>query len=399
MLLNKFYIGLEPLKLALINIIQQRRYSYICAGRRFGKTELCTRLLGAYALEHPRTVQAWIAPTYRQSLIAFRRLKQMCRDLNIPVETRNDLMEIKFFNGSEVQFRSADRPDNLRGEGWKFVVMDEAAYIKEEVFTTVVRPALMDNRGSCVFITTPNGLNWFADAFAEAQRQPATHFTARIPTYASSRIDWQEIQELKNTLPHLIFTQEIEAEFVNITGGQYVKPEHLQYYDPPLLDAEVITMGVDLAISQKQSADYTACVVTAFKDKKIFVLYAGRWRAGVRETVERLAQIAMRYNVHKIGIEAVQYQEAVAELMEAKGFRNIIRFKPKRDKVMRFLPVQVQFEQRNIYLPRQVDRAFIDELLVFPDGEHDDFVDALVYAVRSVDLSQKKVAAAFGFKL
>ena len=61
--------------------------------------------------------------------------------------------------GGVLQVRSADDPDSLRGEGLDFLVMDEAAYIKEDAWIEALRPALSDRKGSALFISTPAGRN------------------------------------------------------------------------------------------------------------------------------------------------------------------------------------------------------------------------------------------------
>ncbi len=67
--------------------------------------------------------------------------------------------------GGEFQVKSADNPDSLRGAGLDGVVVDEAAYVKEEAWTEALRPALSDRRGWAMFISSPNGYNWFHTLF------------------------------------------------------------------------------------------------------------------------------------------------------------------------------------------------------------------------------------------
>ena len=57
----------------------------------------------------------------------------------------------------------ADDPDALRGVGLDGVVLDEAAFMKEEAWVNGIRPALSDRQGWAMFLTTPCGMNWIAD--------------------------------------------------------------------------------------------------------------------------------------------------------------------------------------------------------------------------------------------
>ncbi len=67
-----------------------------------------------------------------------------------------------------VQVRSADEPHRLRGAGLDFLVLDEAAFCKQESWTEALRPALTDRLGRVLLISTPKGRNWFADLYDRA---------------------------------------------------------------------------------------------------------------------------------------------------------------------------------------------------------------------------------------
>jgi hypothetical protein len=50
------------------------------------------------------------------------------------------------------------------------LVFDEAAFCQENAWQQVLRPMLSDRGGWAMFITTPNGCNWFFDLFQQANR-------------------------------------------------------------------------------------------------------------------------------------------------------------------------------------------------------------------------------------
>jgi hypothetical protein len=56
-----------------------------------------------------------------------------------------------------VTVRSAIIP-KLRGEGLDFAVMDEVAFMSEQVWLEAIRPALTDKQGKAMFISTPKGV-------------------------------------------------------------------------------------------------------------------------------------------------------------------------------------------------------------------------------------------------
>ena len=143
------------------------RFKVLAAGRRWGKSSLGVILALRTGLEGGRAW--WVAPTYPIAQLGWRVLKQLSR--KIPgVEIREDDRIVRLPGGGEIQVKSADNPDSLRGAGLDGVVLDEAAYVKEEAWTESLRPALADRQGWALFISTPNGLNWFHRLYERARQ-------------------------------------------------------------------------------------------------------------------------------------------------------------------------------------------------------------------------------------
>ena len=145
-----------------------------------------------------------------------------------------------------------------------------------------------------------------------------------------------------------------------------------------------IAMGVDLALSTKQGADYTAIVVVARDEVgKIYVLDAVRQRADFPTALGMIREMASKWKPIQIGIESVAYQAVVVQELLRTTTLPIKGITPDRDKMTRATPVALRYEQGMIY-HADLPSWFEDELLAFPQGEHDDAVDALVYAYLTV---------------
>jgi hypothetical protein len=76
---------------------------------------------------------------------------------------------IELTNGSAIEFKSADRFDNLRGARVDFLVVDEAAMVDREAWEPTLRPMLSDTQGRAMFISTPRWHNWFYELFIRGQ--------------------------------------------------------------------------------------------------------------------------------------------------------------------------------------------------------------------------------------
>ncbi|GIV52862.1 MAG: hypothetical protein KatS3mg038_3383 [Candidatus Kapaibacterium sp.] len=285
--------------------------------------------------------------------------------------------------GGEMWVRSADDPHSLRGEGLDYVVMDECAYMREEAWSQVLRPALSDRKGRALMISTPNGLNWWYELWRDVQQRGEWR-TLSYPTASNPHIDSSEIEEARRELPELVYRQEYLAEFVDLEGASLLRRAWLRYYDEPP-PCERVTIGVDLAISRKTTADYTVIAVVGAREGKYYILDIARDRYTMQETLDRIRTLAERYNASTIAVEAVGYQQVIADELARSTMYAIKPIKPATDKITRATPLAAKYEQGLVYHPRSASwlRAYEDELLAFPVGEHDDQIDAVVYALHS----------------
>lgn len=145
-----------------------------------------------------------------------------------------------------------------------------------------------------------------------------------------------------------------------------------------------VAMGVDLAISTKESADYTAIVVVA-RDEfgKIYVLDAVREKVDFPSALNLIRQVADKWNPKMISIEQVAFQAVVVQELLKQTTLPIRGVIPDKDKVTRAQPLALRYEQ-GLVTHEQLPSWFEDELLAFPNAQHDDAVDALVYAYQGV---------------
>ena len=147
------------------------------------------------------------------------------------------------------------------------------------------------------------------------------------------------------------------------------------------LRASKVTMGVDLAISTKDGADYTAAVVVArHPDGRIWVLDAARTRATFQDVLRFVQAMAAKHQPSTILVEQVQFQAAVVSELLRTTSLPVRGVRPDKDKLTRFQPIEARLEQGMVLLDPGLSDDFQKELLAFPLGEHDDQVDALAYA-------------------
>lgn len=386
--------ALEQIQLPPLHPAQQQvaldnhRFKVLACGRRWGKTRLGVSLAVAKMLEEGRVW--WVAPSYQVAMVAWRDATALAGQIPGVIIERGG-KAIRFGRG-EIVFRSSDRADNLRGDSLDLLIMDEAAYQEGYVWRDVLRPALADRKGSALFISTPSETTgWFRDAFNAGLVENSEWRSWQFPSSSNPYLDPAELEATRLELPELIWRREFLAEFVGQEGA-LVKEEWLSVVQPPSFVQTAI--GVDLAISRKQTADYTAIAVVGQADEaygnELWVRSVVRGRFSFEEAKNTIVEMARQYMPIAVAVETVGYQGAMLDELLKAGLPAIAA-ETRGDKVARFRPVESRYQRGLIHHVPGLAPEFTRELLAFPESEHDDQVDALVYALQAFIRSPNRV--------
>lgn len=378
----------HPGQLAILANAKARNVA--CMGRRFGKTYLLQDLMVA----HPGGALAgkdgygrrglpcaWYAPNDAYFSRVFQEITQQYAKV-IRKATSQPRPVIEFRNGGRIDFWTLENPLKCgRGNHYARVVVDEAAHARhlETAWEQTIIWTLADLDGDAWFISTPLGLNYFSDLYCKAENDPAW-VSHTAPSMANPYLPEGWMEEQRATMPELVFAQEVMAQFVTFGAG-LVKPEMLKDGHPPA-DLPVV-LGVDLAISEREGADWTA-IVAMSRDPRTGLVYireAERHRCGFHAVLERIQDAATRHNPHLIAVEQVQYQAAVVQELTRTTRLPVRGIRPDKDKLTRFMPLLTRFEQGQVRLDTaRVPAWFREELVSFPEGQHDDGADAAALA-------------------
>ena len=299
------------------------------------------------------------------------------------------------------QIRKRDNPDSLRGVSLTYLVLDECAFIKQDVWEKILRAALSDRKGRALFISTPSGRNWFYDVFKLGQREEdeegydeewkSWHFT----TQDNETIDPKEIEAAKRTLSSFAFKQEYLSSFDN-AGADVFKEEWLKYEKEPDYGSYVI--AIDLAGfeqvaknagASKKKLDESSIAIVKVEDNGdwwVKDIVHGRW--DIRETASRILMAIRDHQPVAVGIERGALRNAVQPYLEdlmrkTRVYSHITDLthgnKKKTDRVIWSL--QGRFEHGRVKLNKDKDWSeFVDQYLMFPtSGVHDDLIDSLSY--------------------
>ena len=377
------------------------RFRVVAAGRRCGKSRLAAWLLIVNALQAnlPNSHVFYVAPTQGQARdIMWKLLVELGTPVIRSAHINN--MQITLLNGATISLKGADRPDTMRGVSLKFLVLDEYADMKSEVFEEILRPALADQKGGALFIGTPKGRNHFYDLYkyAELSGDDDLTFTAwHFTSYDNETLDPEEIDVAKKSMSTHAFQQEFMASFKN-QGSEMFKEEWLNFGNKPTTEDGDYYVAIDLAgfqdVSKKKGntsrLDSSAISVVFVTEDGWFIedVIHGRWT--LDDTAKKIFQVVKDYKPMSIGIEkGISKQAVMSPLMDMMKRQNFyFRVEElthgnqrKTDRIMWAL--QGRFEHGRVTLNKKKKEwhpVFLDQLFAFPDPlTHDDLIDSLAY--------------------
>ena len=337
----------------------------------------------------------YVAPTQGQARdIMWQTLLELGNPVIVNSHINN--LQLKLVNGATISLKGADRPETMRGVSLRFLVLDEYADMKPEVFEQILRPALADQKGDALFIGTPMGRNHFYDLYQYGELgDDPTYKTWHFTSYSNPLLDSEEIDVAKKSMSSYAFRQEFMASF-EARGSEMFKEDWVKFGEPDDEEVGDYYVSIDLAgfeeVNKKRAKnsnlDETAIAIVKVNTNGWFVenIIHGRWE--LSETARKIFEVVRDYEPIRVGIEKGIARQAVMSPLTDLMKRNQRFFtveelthgnKKKTDRVMWAL--QGRFENGYITLNKgEWNSRFLDQLFQFPDPlTHDDLVDSLAY--------------------
>lgn len=332
----------------------------------------------------------WIAPVYGQAEIAFNRMKQQVSSKSF-FRANESKLRLTLPTGAHIQFKSAEKPDNLYGDDVYAAVFDEFTRARETAWHAL-RSTLTFTKGRCKFIGNVKGRkNWGYKLAMKAKGgvDPNwAHF--KITAYdaaAEGLLSYEEIEAAKSELPEHVFQELYLAEAAE-DGSNPFGQKFIELCTRPISSLPPICFGIDLA----KSTDYTVIIGL---DMFGMVCYFDRFRKDwgqTKETIKQLPDLPMCIDSTGVGDPIVEDLQRHFQYVESVKFTQM-----SKQQLMEGLAWAIQ--NNALGYP---EGPIKDELEIFeffyspsgvkysaPSGFHDDTVCSLALAWRKFQTAKQ----------
>lgn len=184
-----------------------------------------------------------------------------------------------------------------------------------------------------------------------------------------------------------VYSQEMLNIPLDEANAFFKKNDFAAMYDEDYESHKNFYITADLAVSEKQRADYSAIVIGALNDNGILcIVKVVKGRMDARELVELILSLQERYNPEAFGIEDGVISKSIGpylneEIIKRGIYPNLVLLKPSADKNTRARSIQARMRAGSVRFDKRADwyQGLEDEMIRFPRDRHDDQVDAMAY--------------------
>ena len=360
------------------------RYTITEAATKVGKTASHIIWLFEEALKCKNNQSVWwVAPTYVQAEIAFKRMKAQITVKDF-FQANATKLSLRLPTGAEIHFKTAEKPDNLYGDDVYAAVFDEFTRAREESWYAL-RSTLTKTEGRCKFIGNVKGKkNWGYKLALKAKGGEPNFKHFKITAYDAvdeGLLSLEEIESAKRELPLHVFNELYLAEPAD-DGSNPFGERHIQNCISPISTGQSVCYGIDLA----KSFDYTVIIGLDANGK---VCQLERFQKDWLQTKNEIARIVGRkpclIDSTGVGDGVVEDIQRMCPMVEGFKFTS-----NSKQQIMEGLAVAIQ--SGAIGYPTGI---MVDELMSYefeytrtgvrytaPSGVHDDTVCALALAFK-----------------
>lgn len=287
---------------------------------------------------------------------------------------------IQIPRGSYIDFASAEKPQNMEGFEYDFILLNEAGIIfkRPELWTNTIMP--MAKNAKVMIIGTPKGKNLFHQLYLQGLDDPE-YQSFKFTAFNSPYWNKEQLEKIKSKIPLEVWQQEYLADFTEGSGSVF---RDIQKCVKIITNKRADIMAVDLAKHQ----DFTVIMAGDSRTKEITYMDRfnqidwGFQKIRIFTAWETLGK--PRCIIDSTGVGDAIFDDLANHGMILEPFK--FTSNTKND-IIRNLSVAI--DNQNIFYPN--DKLLLGELESFgyevsrmgnirynaPEGLHDDIVIAL----------------------
>lgn len=221
-------IQLNKTQSALLSLIENNKFTVANISRQQGKSVLA-KVLATTWLFQTNKVISYITPTLKLAKKIFKDLTSVLPAELLVTCNASDLV-IESVTGSSLWFYSAEQGDKIRGITNNYLIIDEAAFLKNgtDLWYSILSPTIKVKGEKILFISTPNGTNnLFYELAIKAQSGIKDWAYIMRDIYSDSFCE--NVEEIREQTPDIIFRQEYLCQFIE--GATSFFTNYHQCYD------------------------------------------------------------------------------------------------------------------------------------------------------------------------
>lgn len=208
---SKVMLNFEPYPYQEDFLLDNSKRIVFLSGRQVGKSTITAIRTLWYAFVNNDVLALVIATNKNQAKMMIDKIKRwISKNPILYYGSSSTTYEIRLFNGSKI-IALPSSPDSIRGFTANMVIVDEAAFVDEEIYVAI-EPTLMSTNGTLILLGTPSnrsGRFWYAWNSPQWSKHHATSFDNPLNLKSS----W--IDDFRNSHTEADYRREILGEFVS----------------------------------------------------------------------------------------------------------------------------------------------------------------------------------------
>lgn len=379
-------IQLNGTQVALLNLVENNKFTVANISRQQGKSVLAKVLATTWLFQKNKVI-SYITPTLKLAKKIFKDLTSVLPEELLVTCNASDLV-IESVTGSSLWFYSAEQGDKIRGITNNYLIIDEAAFLKNasDLWYSVLSPTIKVKGEKILFISTPNGTNnLFYELSQKAQNGVKDWAYIKRDIYSDSFCS--NVEEIRQSTPDIIFRQEYLCEFIE--GATSFFTNYHQCYDNTMIFdwKKTLWAGIDWSSTGKDET-----ILTFINTEGQIIQY--KIEGNLDKKYEQLASILNQRKPRGVYAETNSIGEVMLNELNKLLKKKAVGFNTTNESKTEIIgELAVALERGDLtYNDLDLDRqlgAFgysltkTNKLAFAGVGEHDDMTMSLAFALKA----------------